>query len=226
MAEEWYYAREGEEFGPVSAVRLKQLAASGQLQPTDLIWKIGSDKRVPARTVKGLWGNGSGTTPKAPAPAPARPSPPRRQPSDEDLLEVTPEDADEDDRSAPGKKQKSKKGGTPVWVWIIGGASVFLCCCVGMPTGGYFVLDYYGSKPFGGGGGGDSRLSLDSVKKVKAGMSLKEVEGILGPGRLHQEIRQGNQTHKVMKWGEPGKEVFVTLIDDRVLMVVDADKMN
>jgi hypothetical protein len=68
MADEWYYVRQGEEYGPVSAGRLKQLASSGQLQPTDLVWKIGMEKKVPARSVKGLFGNGSSADSRIPPP--------------------------------------------------------------------------------------------------------------------------------------------------------------
>ncbi len=49
MAEEWYYAKQGKQLGPVSTDYLTQLASSGQLQPTDLIWKEGMASWAPAR---------------------------------------------------------------------------------------------------------------------------------------------------------------------------------
>jgi hypothetical protein len=54
MSEEWFYAQNGKEFGPYGSAQLKRLGASGQIQPTDLVWKAGMSKRVPARSVKGL----------------------------------------------------------------------------------------------------------------------------------------------------------------------------
>ena len=41
MAEQWYYSKQGQRTGPVSEEQLKQLASSGQVQPTDLVWKQG-----------------------------------------------------------------------------------------------------------------------------------------------------------------------------------------
>jgi hypothetical protein len=38
MAAEYYYARDGQRFGPFSGNRLKKLAATGQLRSTDLVW--------------------------------------------------------------------------------------------------------------------------------------------------------------------------------------------
>jgi hypothetical protein len=36
---EWFFKRDGKECGPVSALQLKQLLATGQLQPRQAIWK-------------------------------------------------------------------------------------------------------------------------------------------------------------------------------------------
>ena len=41
MAEQWYYAKGGQRSGPSTEAQLQQLAACGQLQPTDLVWKKG-----------------------------------------------------------------------------------------------------------------------------------------------------------------------------------------
>ena len=40
--QEWYYAKDGQQFGPVSTSELKQLAETGQLSATDFICKSGS----------------------------------------------------------------------------------------------------------------------------------------------------------------------------------------
>jgi hypothetical protein len=52
---EWYYAHDGQQAGPVSAVELKQLADAGKLRPDDLVWQEGVKDWIPARKVKGLF---------------------------------------------------------------------------------------------------------------------------------------------------------------------------
>jgi hypothetical protein len=52
---EWYYAHDGQQAGPVSAVELKQLADAGRLRPDDLVWQEGMKDWTPARKVKGLF---------------------------------------------------------------------------------------------------------------------------------------------------------------------------
>jgi hypothetical protein len=55
MSDEYYYSQAGQRCGPVPGEQLKQLAASGQLQPTDLIWREGMAGWVAAAKVKGLF---------------------------------------------------------------------------------------------------------------------------------------------------------------------------
>ena len=69
MGEQWHYARAGKQSGPVSAAELKQLASSGHLSPTDMVWKEGMSSWVPAEKVKRLF-----TTPH-PVAAPPLPQP-------------------------------------------------------------------------------------------------------------------------------------------------------
>jgi hypothetical protein len=90
MAEEWFYAHEGNEFGPFSSAQLKRLAASGQIQPTDLVWKAGVAKRVPARAVKGLCPASAPAAQLQPAAAhtPSQPVP-SPQPAAEEPVELT-----------------------------------------------------------------------------------------------------------------------------------------
>ena len=40
MSEEWHYATNGKQLGPVSASNLKALAASGKLMPSDMVVEI------------------------------------------------------------------------------------------------------------------------------------------------------------------------------------------
>ncbi len=69
MASSYYYARGGQRFGPVSGSQLKELAASGQLAPDDLVWKDGMADWEPARKLKGLFA----IQPPVPPPLPTSP---------------------------------------------------------------------------------------------------------------------------------------------------------
>lgn len=51
---DWYWMKNGEKHGPVDTAHLKQLALTGQLQPTDTIWREGLPNWVPASKAKGL----------------------------------------------------------------------------------------------------------------------------------------------------------------------------
>jgi hypothetical protein len=54
MARQWYYSQNGKQQGPVSVEQLKQLAQSGALLPTDLLWADGFREWRPASAAKGL----------------------------------------------------------------------------------------------------------------------------------------------------------------------------
>jgi GYF domain 2 len=68
MSQQWYYAHEGQQFGPVVAAQLKQAADAGQLYPMDLVWKEGLANWVPASSIKGLFS--AAALAAAPPPAP------------------------------------------------------------------------------------------------------------------------------------------------------------
>lgn len=72
---DWHYTLNGQQAAaPASPAHLKQLAASGQLQPTDLVWKEGMANWVPANSIKGLFGSSASVPPlKAPSPRQAEP---------------------------------------------------------------------------------------------------------------------------------------------------------
>jgi hypothetical protein len=73
MVNEWYYERDGQRHGPFSAGQLRQLAADGRLQTHHLLWKEGMQKKVPARSVKGLFSAVPATTGTAVKPAASNP---------------------------------------------------------------------------------------------------------------------------------------------------------
>jgi len=54
---QWYYTRDGgaTRLGPCSTTRLKELAQSGILQPTDDVLRCGSKEWLPANRVEGLF---------------------------------------------------------------------------------------------------------------------------------------------------------------------------
>lgn len=54
MAGEWYYLIDGEQIGPVPSTDLKELADSGVLHGSDLVWKEGMADWIPASQVPGL----------------------------------------------------------------------------------------------------------------------------------------------------------------------------
>jgi len=84
MAEKWFYAREGEKFGPFSATQLKELTATEQLRPQDTVWKEGMEQGVLAVKVRHLFSpiqaKGAPAQPgRRTVPVPAPPRSPSRQ---------------------------------------------------------------------------------------------------------------------------------------------------
>jgi hypothetical protein len=80
MASEWFYTRDHTSYGPVSSVQLQALARSGQLSPTDVVWRQGMAKWTPARTMNELFPPAPTTAARTPKAAPAkarRPAPAR-----------------------------------------------------------------------------------------------------------------------------------------------------
>jgi hypothetical protein len=78
MTDQWYFSRSGTPFGPFSVARLKELAAAGQIQRGDTVWKEGMLAGVLAAKVKHLFATpaAAAVTPDAPAlvgPPPADP---------------------------------------------------------------------------------------------------------------------------------------------------------
>jgi hypothetical protein len=70
MANEWHYTQNGQPApAPVSTAELKQMAASGRLQPTDLVWQDGMPGWVSASSIKGLFS--SARSGEIPVPSPA-----------------------------------------------------------------------------------------------------------------------------------------------------------
>jgi hypothetical protein len=62
---QWYYARNDQQFGPVSANELKVLADAGRLAPDDLLWREGMEQWATAINLKGLFASEIESTPSS-----------------------------------------------------------------------------------------------------------------------------------------------------------------
>jgi len=66
---DWYYARGGQTFGPVSRMRIEEMARAGELNPAnDLLWTDSMTEWLPAGQVSGIF---TEAAPPAPAPGPS-----------------------------------------------------------------------------------------------------------------------------------------------------------
>jgi hypothetical protein len=68
MPDQWHYTKNGQQHGPISPVDLKALAKSGELSPTDMVWKEGMAGWIAAGKVKGLIAVPPANAPAAPPP--------------------------------------------------------------------------------------------------------------------------------------------------------------
>ncbi len=73
MGDQWFYSLNGQQYGPVDAHQLRQLASAGSLGAQDLVWKNGMPEWLPASRVKGLLPNK--VLASSPPPLPAVPGP-------------------------------------------------------------------------------------------------------------------------------------------------------
>ena len=77
METQWYYTDQGQRVGPVSPSQLRELAGSGRLQPSDMVWKDGMSNWTAASHVKGLFVAATqDTAPGSPPPIPVIPASP------------------------------------------------------------------------------------------------------------------------------------------------------
>jgi hypothetical protein len=70
VSNNWYYTKNGQRYGPVPDDRLRQMAATGELQPADMLWKEGMAQWVPAHAIQGLMAGAPGTKAMTPQPLP------------------------------------------------------------------------------------------------------------------------------------------------------------
>lgn len=79
--EQWYVGQSGDRKGPFTSEDLRKMAESGELKPSDLIWKQGLEQWVPASSAKNLFPAQIGPPPlpseeAGPPPLPADAAPP------------------------------------------------------------------------------------------------------------------------------------------------------
>jgi GYF domain 2 len=48
---EWYLARDGQQYGPLSDAELRKFRELGHLMPSDFVWRKGFANSIPADTV-------------------------------------------------------------------------------------------------------------------------------------------------------------------------------
>jgi len=60
---QWYYLKSGQQQGPVSLERLRELAQQGELKPEDLVWSASMTDWTPAEAVEGIFSRAIGEPP-------------------------------------------------------------------------------------------------------------------------------------------------------------------
>jgi hypothetical protein len=102
---QWYLARDGQQFGPISEAELTKFIELGHLQPNDLLWREGFPDWRPAMVVFPPRAQAAmrPTGPAAPAPAPSPPNAVRPEPAGPGGSSSTPAHAgdEDDDDEAP-----------------------------------------------------------------------------------------------------------------------------
>ncbi len=78
---EWYIARDGQQYGPLSDVEMRKFVELGHLRPTDLVWRQGFPDWRPAPAVFPTPVAVAAPAPPRPEPARPAPQPARNQPA-------------------------------------------------------------------------------------------------------------------------------------------------
>jgi hypothetical protein len=135
MADQWYYTSNGQQTGPVPTAELKKLAASGVVQPTDLVWQEGTPNWIRASAAKGLFEDPASG--ERPAPADYQPRSDQRDPRRE-LRRRLPRSDDRDfDPDRPRRRTSSNGMSSGAKVAIILGVVALI---VGSMVGGIVLI--------------------------------------------------------------------------------------
>lgn len=157
MAAEWFYSKAGKRFGPVSGQQLKELAAKGQLDPADLVWKEGMAQWLPASKIKGLLPSSSAVMNKPASPVSPTASAKAGTPK------PVKEEADLDlPRKTAGVTTKTK-------MLVIGGIATagVLCLVIVLAVSGWLFFGGKAPQQHAKGDGGDSKTTAPPDDKTK-----------------------------------------------------------
>jgi len=115
MVDSWYYAQNNKSYGPFSVEQLKALAAKGQIQSRDTVWKEGMETRVVAAKVKNLFAVVVGCPPAVPDEQVFSPvsTPFEEGPEDQEAPVFGPLDVPEDSVLVPLEPEKPKEEPAP-----------------------------------------------------------------------------------------------------------------
>jgi hypothetical protein len=137
MAELWYFTRDGQAQDPVSKDELAQLAGSGLLKPTDLVWTEGMPQWVRASSAQGLFAEEALIAPgrqkaqrNRDRDLDARAELPRKRRQREDVDDEQPGFYDDEDFDRPKKRKRGLSNGAKAA--IVAGSLVSVLLVVGL----------------------------------------------------------------------------------------------
>jgi hypothetical protein len=130
MADEWYYACDGQQLGPITTAGLRLLLAKGKVRPGDLVWRDGMSNWAPAAESRELCpAPAAAVKSRAAAAAPAAPVddlPLAREDSPPSRPKRRYEDDDDDyDRPRPRRRRAQAGMSTGAKIAIFGGIAAF-----------------------------------------------------------------------------------------------------
>ena len=109
MATQYFFAHGDEQHGPYSGSELQELANAGKIQPTDVVWREGVGRRIPAWRVGNLFPGMQGPPP-AEAPEAEAGAPPESPADSGDAKAAAPfTPADEKPAEKPPVKERPKR---------------------------------------------------------------------------------------------------------------------
>ena len=133
-------------------------------------------------------------------------------------------DEEEDERPRRKTKPKPKKGGIPVWVWLVGGGGILLMLLV---CGGGVGLWAVGVFRFG------NTVTKENYEKIKDNMSEAEVRAILGrPTEVGDNSRAANVFNqqggrgggltdvRILVWKSGQNQITCGFVKDKLVMRV------
>ncbi len=122
MAEQWYLARDDQQFGPYSLEQMKEFARKGRLLPQDLVWNEGLSEWVLASKIPELFGENSSIVPNSSTPHTVK----HDYKAEENIHES---------ESKPGAKLRPLPIILTAIIVIILSASAYVLMSKGMPVG-------------------------------------------------------------------------------------------